>query len=159
MWKGQRSVSLSLLLVFSYPDVSTHCRVISFYLSVGSYLQRQYGVQWSVFVLLFCKSLRLWHHTQLFAFSGAIRATAHVPQQVRACRDAQRVQECAAQRLAGSCSIFLWRLLSHILENVPVTTCCAFKARSLYSLKHAVGGRLQVILVIHHNWCLTKINL
>lgn len=115
MCKGQRSVSLSLLLVFSYPDVSTHCRVISFYLSVGSYLQRQYGVQWSVFVLLFCKSLRLWHHTQLFAFSGAIRATAHVPQQVRACRDAQSVQECAAQRLAaarsfcGGCCHISWK--------------------------------------------------
>lgn len=111
-FKGQGSVSSSLLVVFLYPGWCKYSLQGDKLLSLCRFIFAEtvrcaYSGRFS-FPSVLQEFLRIWHHTQLFAFSGAIRATAHVPKQVRACTDSQRVQECAAQRLAGSCSIQLF---------------------------------------------------
>lgn len=123
-------------------DVSTHRRVTSFHLSAGSYLQRQCGVH-TVVALLFFPSvlqefLRVWHHTQLFAFSGAIRATAHVPKQVRACTAPRACRNVLlSDWLAAVPSSFSWRLLSHYKRSCHDLLCTTTASLCTMSIAQA----------------------
>lgn len=82
-------------------------------------------IQWSLFFpSVLQEFLRVWHHTQLFAFSGAIRATAHVPKQVRACTAPRACRNVLlSDWLAAVPSSFSWRLLSHYKRSCHDLLC------------------------------------